>query len=147
MGSNTRRNGPSLQRPRLPTKNPSKSPRAALAASCGSDPASRNDIAIKQQAARQRQAILAFLAIFLFYGGVVSAPHWWGQADRSTWRPQTTFRQCASVKEDTSRLACYDQARREQLSQSARDARTMTFAELLMGLRHDPVRAEPVTDR
>jgi hypothetical protein len=147
MGSDTRRNRPSSQRPWLPAKNPSKSTHAASAARCGSDPAALNDTTIGQQAARRRQGILAVLAIFLFYGGVVSAPHWWGQADGSTSRSRTTFRQCASVKEDAGRLACYDQAHREQLSQSARDARAMTFAELLMGLRHDSVRAVPVTDR
>jgi hypothetical protein len=147
MGSDAGQTNPASRRRWLRVRNFfNASERTALAASCGSDPAV-HDVAINQRAVQQRRSILAVLAIFLFYGGVISAPHWRGQADEATSRSRAIYRECASVKEDASRLACYDQAHREQSVHEASGARAMTFAELLMGLRRDSVRAEPATQR
>ena len=82
----------------------------------------------RQAVAPERQPGIVLLISALFAGGAVIctaliAPILLAAATEIAQPPRLTYQQCGAVRQDTSRLACYDRVLRQNSLYSAEDVR------------------------
>jgi hypothetical protein len=90
---------------------------------------------------RQRRPAIVALAATLLAGTIVIGAIL--LRDRTTEiasLPAQTYKQCAHMHDDASRLACFDEVSRQTSLRSAKDVRRMSFGELLGAQRSDQAR-------
>jgi hypothetical protein len=86
-----------------------------------------------QQATRTRQPStleMAFTVIGTVIGAALLALIFWNAGTESALRLTLDYRRCAPIKNETSRLACYDETIRQGL-RPVKDVHRMTFGEIL----------------
>jgi hypothetical protein len=108
----------------------------------------KTDLPKPQKRARQRQPAIVVLLVTLFASSaaicaVLMIPILWVAVTDGVQQSRPTYQQCGLLKEDANRLACYDDVSRQISLRSAKDARRMTFGELLAAPLSDPARNTP----
>jgi hypothetical protein len=89
-----------------------------------------------REVARERQPDMAVLIVALFAGGALIctaliAPILLAAVTEMTQPSGVTYQQCGAVRQDPSRLACYDRVLRRISRHSAKDAQPMVSGEIL----------------
>ena len=103
------------------------------------------DVPKRPKASRKRQSVIVALLITLFASIVVMTavlmiPILWVAMTGAAQQPRLSYQKCGSLREDASRLLCYDEVLRQTLLRSAKDARRMGFFEFLDAQRNDQAR-------
>ena len=99
----------------------------------------------RPKASRKRQSIVVVLLMSLFASVVVTTamlvmPILSAAVTESIQHPRLSYQQCGRLREDATRLHCYDEALGQTLLGSAKDARRIGFFEFLDAQRNDQAR-------
>jgi hypothetical protein len=102
------------------------------------NPANVTELTKSRRADRGRQPDIAVLILALFAGGTVIctaliAPVLLAAMTEMSQPPRTTYQQCGAMKQDTSRLACYDRVLRKISLHSAKEVHPIAPGEMHFG--------------
>jgi hypothetical protein len=98
-----------------------------------------------REVARERQPDMAVLIVALFAGGALIctaliAPILLAAVTEMTQPSGVTYQQCGAVRQDPSRLACYDRVLRRISRHSAKDVQPMLAGQILAERPEQPDR-------
>jgi hypothetical protein len=83
---------------------------------------------------------VGLLALGTLLCAALTAPILWTALTDHAPQPVLTYRQCGTVKDDTKRLACFDDVFRRMTASSAGDVKRLSFGEILADRLNNPAR-------
>lgn len=91
---------------------------------------------------REPQPVIVTLLVTMLFSlvamcTVLMIPIVWVAITESAQGPKLTYQMCANLAENAARLACHDDVSRRTSVRPVKDARRMTFGELLGAQLHD----------